>query len=114
MKLAADTTLLAMHATAILHLSCSRVALPRDDRRSILMISNSAHPRVALRSFELEAPAGVTARITSQPGLNPPHRMNSALTASATCYLGLEGTLGVAGLKPAIGPQDFGNHTWGG
>jgi hypothetical protein len=32
MELAADTTLFAMHAAAILQLSCSRVALLRDDR----------------------------------------------------------------------------------
>ncbi len=54
-----DTTLLAMHATAILHLACSHDALLRDDRRSILVISTSAHTRGALRSFELEEPAGV-------------------------------------------------------
>jgi hypothetical protein len=35
MKRAADTTLFAMHATAILQLSCSRVALLRDDRWSL-------------------------------------------------------------------------------
>jgi hypothetical protein len=37
--------------------------------------------------------------------LKPSHRMNSELNASATCYLGLEGPLGVAGLKPAHLPQ---------